>query len=1166
MDLGQWCALLETAVGASHDAVVITDAELTPPGPHIVYVNDAFTRLTGYSGPEVVGQSPRLLQGPATEPDMLARLRAALEAGEGFTGETWNYRKDGTAYRVEWRITPVALEGDAPDHLVAVQRDVTDLQRARAAHEDARQSLAESEAHYRALVEGGSDFIQRFLPDTTILFANQALAELLGTSPEALVGRVWLDQLDPDQRAWAREYLAAFTPDDPIGHFESSFRLASGERRWVRWTDHAFFDDAGRVTHFQSMGLDITERKFHEARARNRENRLRALIETMVDGVIVIDGGGVIQDFNPAAETIFGYWAQEMVGVNVKYLMPEPHQSAHDGYLRHYQETGERRIIGYGREVEGLRRDGTTFPMELSVSETEIDGEVMFTGIVRDISRRKEVEQAVELHKERLRRGQEFANIGTWEWTIPTGELYWSERIAPLFGYPEGELATSYDNFLAAIHPDDRQAVVDAIDASIHDGAPYDIEHRVVWPDGTVRWLLERGAVLCDDHGEAYQMIGVVQDIDDRKRTELALAEREDALREAQQLAHIGNWKVDLQSGEVFWSDEVYRILGYPPGAFAPGVETFYTAVHADDRPRLQASEANARRGGRLDVVHRVVRPDGDVRHVHELGVAEQDAEGRTLRLLGTVQDITEQVEVEERLVLFQKIFEASDQAIGVTDGDGHFVYANAAHETLTGYAQPELLGRHFSELVAGDGERAYPQEILTALRQTGHWSDLLPIRRKDGSRFTSASNIGVITDDQGRFQNLFNLFSDFSQELARRDELSQAKEEAERANQAKSEFLSSMSHELRTPMNAIIGFAQLMQYDHDLPADHGDNVHEILKAGQHLLDLINEVLDLAKVEAGRMEFSLEPVAVEALVDDVLPMVQTLANKFGVTIERDAMGGASVRADRVRLKQVLLNLITNAIKYNSHERWVRLHLQPQGADSLSIGVSDTGPGIPAERQKELFEPFNRLEAEHSDTEGTGIGLSFSRQVVESMEGRLELDSEVGRGSTFWVTLPAEAPPRLEPEQAPTAGAAGTSATTAPPGASQGTVLYIEDNPANLKLVGQILEPFPAVAMVSAHNPETGIELALSHSPDLILLDINLPGLDGYEVLEILREEAALAEVPVVAITANAMAHDIERGRRAGFDDYLTKPIDVSRLHEVVTTHLQASQPTRGGQA
>ena len=377
--------------------------------------------------------------------------------------------------------------------------------------------------------------------------------------------------------------------------------------------------------------------------------------------------------------------------------------------------------------------------------------------------------------------------------------------------------------------------------------------------------------------------------------------------------------------------------------------------------------------------------------------------------------------------------------------------------------------------------------------------------------------------------------------------ELQRSRDEAESSSRAKSDFLSSMSHEMRTPMNAILGFSQFLQTE-DLTADHAMSVNEIYKAGMHLLALIDEVLDLAKIEAGHIDLSLEPVEVYPVVNECLMLVGTLADKRGIRISHGGLEGAAVRADRVRLKQVLLNLLSNAIKYNREGGSVKLAVAARNEQWLQIRVTDTGPGIPAERLQELFQPFNRLDAENSAIEGTGIGLTITRRLIEMMGGTVDVESEVGVGSTFWVELPLEIMVVLSAEQTKL-GTGGTPQRSE--GSARHTVLYIEDNPANLRLVAQILGRHKHVHLLTAHTPELGIELAQARRPDLILLDINMPGLDGYQVLKIFQADANLRAIPVVAITANAMPRDIERGKAAGFTDYLTKPLDVVRFEDVM---------------
>ena len=370
--------------------------------------------------------------------------------------------------------------------------------------------------------------------------------------------------------------------------------------------------------------------------------------------------------------------------------------------------------------------------------------------------------------------------------------------------------------------------------------------------------------------------------------------------------------------------------------------------------------------------------------------------------------------------------------------------------------------------------------------------------------------------------------------------ELTQAMEAASRANRAKSEFLTSMSHELRTPMNAIIGFAQLMENDPMLDADQRENIEEILKAGRHLLSLINEVLDLAKIESGRVELSLEPVEMQPLVQECLTLVQPMAEARSIGLDAQLDPHLVAKADRVRLRQVVLNLLSNAIKYNRDRGQVVVALSrpPEAAGQVRLSVRDNGLGIAADKQPHLFEPFNRAGAETSEIEGTGVGLSITKQLVELMQGSIGFTSREGLGSEFWIDLPQAIPQE----------ASGTSVVESPMATPQDfegrkTILCVDDNPANLRLISRILQPLTGVTVLAAPTPALGLELATAHRPDLILLDINMPGMDGYEVLQRIRTTATLNETPVVAVTANAMERDIERGMEAGFAAYVTKPLD-----------------------
>jgi len=382
-----------------------------------------------------------------------------------------------------------------------------------------------------------------------------------------------------------------------------------------------------------------------------------------------------------------------------------------------------------------------------------------------------------------------------------------------------------------------------------------------------------------------------------------------------------------------------------------------------------------------------------------------------------------------------------------------------------------------------------------------------------------------------------------------RTQQLTVARDAAESANRAKSEFLSRMSHELRTPMNAVLGFAQLMGLDPGASTSQRQSLDHILRAGKHLLHLINDVLDLAHVESGRLTLSPEPLGVADLAQEAAALMQPQAKAAHVRIELEVGAGMVVRGDRLRVKQVLLNLLSNAVKYNQPGGWVRVTARPAAGPYVRIEVADSGHGIPEEGLADLFEPFVRLGADPHKVEGTGIGLSISQRLVELMDGRIGVDSRAGEGSRFWIELPSDRLAAPPPSQT-VGGIDGAGAAVA-----AARVLYVEDNPGNLALVARLVERHPAIRLITAPSAALGFELARAHRPDLVLTDLQLGDASGYTLLERLRGDAATRAIPAVAITANAMPLEEARAREAGFAEFLTKPIDIDRFDELLRSLL-----------
>jgi PAS domain S-box-containing protein len=527
--------------------------------------------------------------------------------------------------------------------------------------------------------------------------------------------------------------------------------------------------------------------------------------------------------------------------------------------------------------------------------------------------------------------------------------------------------------------------------------------------------------------------------------------------------------------------------------------------------------------------------------------------------LIGT--DNSARKHVEEKLRWTEESFRlmvesVSDYAIVMLDPEGHVVSWNTGAERIKGFNADEIVGHHFATFYPPDAVAANkPQRDLDLAAASGRHEDEGWRVRKDGSMFWANVVFTAIRDQAGSLRGFAKLTRDLTERNKVEAALTNAKAAAEKANLAKSDFLSSMSHELRSPLNAILGFAQLMESDSPAPTQsQNESIGQILHAGWYLLDLINEILDLATIESGKLSMSLEPVSLHEVLLECQLMVEPIAQKRGIVMTFPGNDAAwSVRADRTRIKQVLINLLSNAIKYNTPKGSVVVDCSSTiTPGNIRITVTDTGAGLPPEKIAQLFQPFNRLGQEGNGEEGTGIGLVVSKRLVELMEGIIGVESSVGAGSVFWIELPSTAPLSLV---IPAEHTVFVEAAV-PENARMRTLLYVEDNPANLKLVEKLIARRPDIRLLSAIDGNRGVELARSCLPDVILMDINLPGISGIEALRILRETAETARIPVVALSANAIPRDIQKGLDAGFFRYLTKPIKVGEFMDALNVALE----------
>ena len=568
------------------------------------------------------------------------------------------------------------------------------------------------------------------------------------------------------------------------------------------------------------------------------------------------------------------------------------------------------------------------------------------------------------------------------------------------------------------------------------------------------------------------------------------------------------------------------RRVGWTPDELR--ARPYIEFIHPDDRARTEA-EAVALTTGEHETRHfenRFRCKDGSYRVMlwSATGVPGEDL------VYGSGRDITDRKVAERR---FEELLEAAPDGIVATDGEGAIVLANAQMERLFGYTREELIGAPLEMIV--------PEELGES-----DWKGAgleVDARRQDGSVFPVEMSLSPMHGPDETL--LMAAIRDVTERRRTERAVESARAEAERANQAKSEFLSRMSHELRTPLNAVIGFGQLLEMD-DLEPQQREGVEQILKGGRHLLELINEVLDISRIEAGTMSMSLEPVPLGSVLAESVALIKPLAEADGIQIRVDEaeLAELHVLGDQQRLKQVLINLLSNAIKYNRPGGTVRVGVSSPRPDRVELAIADTGRGMTAEQLERLFEPFDRLGAEQTDVDGIGLGLPLSKRLLDAMGGTIEAESEHGVGTTVRVRLQGAREPEAE-----------LGVPTAPLVAGElidrRTIVYIEDNLTNVTLVEGVLAHLPDVRLIPAMQGQLGLELVREYRPDVVLMDLHLPDLDGREVLKRLKADSATADIPVVVLSADATASQVEQLRVAGAADYLTKPIDVERLLAVL---------------
>ena len=1207
--------LLNTAIEQSSESVLITTAQLDRPGPQIVYVNPAFTKMTGYAPEEVIGKTPRILQGPKTDRAVLARLREDCKAGKIFHGEAINYRKDGSEFYLEWSIRPVENERGAVTHFVAIQRDVTERRRT----EDA---LRNSEAQLRAILDYSTAVI--FVKDLEgrYLRINRLYETMYGVTEAEVKGKTNHDihakEVADVMLANDREVIAANRPLQ----FEEQVDTADGRRQFIS-LKFPLYDDSGRPYGVCGISTDITERKRAEGALKKSEERIN----------IAMEAGGIgTVDWDIRADSLL--WSEKFLDI---YGLPRGRSSGRyeDWRKRVYPEdlpavealiwgALEKKLPDWHVEYRIVRANNGEVRWIESSHHVFYDAQgapLRTVGAVMDITERKRSEEALKLSEERLSLALKAGAIGTFDLDIPTGKHFLTEKACAIFGLPLSKSTSAYEDWRRCIHPGDVSDCEAKIqDAYEHRLEEFSVQYRILRADtGELRWIESRCRIFYDEQGAPLRLIGAILDITDGILAEEAIRESEARFRQLAdampQIVYTCGPDGLIDYANQQWSEYVGVPLEQSTG------RKWIEAIHPDDLESLeQRMRESVKTGQPFDVEFRLRRKDGRYRWHLSRAIPIRNAQGRIVKWIGTSTDIHDrkqaEAEREEALAREQEARAEAEHAAesirrlqAVTDSTlRRLELDDLLREMLDSIR--ELLGTDSAAifLLAEDGgtlvmsaaigmeEEAMGLRIPVGNGVAGSVAATsAPVIVEDLSaveapnpvlRQNARSLIGVPLIAEGRLigvihsettqvkrftegdVRLLQLAADrvaLAIERTRLYEVErQARSQAEEANRMKDEFLTLVSHELRSPLNAMLGYAAVLRRS-GLDAQTAEQAVDVIeRSGKAQAQLIDDLLDTARIIGGKLRLFVGPVDLVSVIEESVQTIQPAADAKGISLLTNMPHKiGQITGDPTRLQQVVWNLLSNAVKFTPEGGLVEARLE-RVDPYIRITVSDSGKGISPDFLPYVFDRFQQADASSAKRYGgLGLGLALVKYLVELHGGTIEAASAgEGQGATFNVILPVRA------VATPLSEDGGESVTVKSSGELAGArALVVDDDDDARELIKAALKQYGAdvVAVSSAAEAYALITTTPSQErPDIMVIDIGMPDEDGYSLMRRVREleRERGFYTPAVALTAYGRTQDRIQALMAGFQNHIVKPVDPAELAAVITSLIRRPMALR----
>ncbi len=985
-----------------------------------------------------------------------------------------------------------------------------------------------------------------------VMFYASPACRNLGYAQHEMIGRTAGDFVHPDDLAHFQSNSAALVggaPYDGPPDREHRVRCKDGSWVWMEGSPSLIRGADGETIGIINIFRDVTDRR--AVREALHEQARRAAMAEAVAGVGYwrLD---VVTEKITWSEQMFRIWGLEP-GVEpplaAAMAMTHPDDRP-EGAARLQQAlaTGQGWTDDLSRIV---RPDGKTrYINGRGVCETDAAGQVTAVfGTVMDVTEQRNAQLKLEQQTQRAALAEAIAGVGYWRLDALTREFTCSEEMFRIYG-KSLDSEPRLDHGLAMIHPEDQAGAQARVTQALATGEGWSgVVTRIVRLDGETRYISGRGICETDAAGKVTAVFGTVMDVTEQHNAQLKLEQQTRRATMAEAVAGVGYWRIDVRTGQLTCSDQLRRIHGLEPDEELT-LELGRAMRHPDDRAMVDAHAAHAAETGRgwTDVMSRVLRRDGETRYVNGRGACETDAFGKVTAVFGTVMDVTDQrtaqLKLEESEARYRLITETATDMISQTSClDGRLTYLSPAVERVTGFTPAELVGQRMQAFVHPEdlpGFMGAFRDLMAGSRREGR-AIRFRSRHKDGAWLWLESNPRLVRAPDGTPTDIIDVTRNVCEQEALRARLTEARAEAEKLAEVKSEFLANMSHEIRTPLTAVLGFTGLLEERGDLAPEAAAQVGRIAGAGRALLAIVNDVLDFSKLEAGEMTITPCPTDVGMVAREVLEMFVFQAKAKSLELRFDVVSDIPecVSLDADRLRQILTNLIGNALKF-TEEGSVTVRLgYDNGAERLCVDVADTGPGIAAGMRERLFQRFSQIDGSSTRTKGgTGLGLAICRSLAEAMGGSVALQSRVGRGSTFRVELAAPITEAILLNDAGRVDAAALDGIR---------VLVADDNRANRELARAILEP-AGVEVSEACNGAEAVAVALTLPVDVILMDLHMPGVGGRAATaEIRRGGGPNQDVPILAFSADSEVEEDGLSGSRLFDGQISKPVSPQQL-------------------